>query len=233
MTEDKHDKIEIVGTHEAYAGWTKLLVATVRLPDGRTIKREIEDHGNGVCVLPYHPIRKTAVLVQQARLPVLYAAGGQQTLEAIAGMIEDRDAEACVHREVMEEALLKLDSLEHVFTAWTMPGLSTELMHFYLAVYSGEARPEIRGGAVGEDEDHDRRRDRPCRFSADGGRQCAARRQDPGAGADAAPAPARFILTVPAWNKPRSVPIVNTRRIRVGFGECYNAIGSRPAIFRN
>ncbi len=152
MTQDQDGKIEIVGTQQAYAGWTKLLVATIRLPDGRTIKREIEDHGEAICVLPYNPIRKTAVLVRQSRVPVLFAADRQHTLEAIAGIIEDRSAETCVHREVMEEALLKLDSLEPVFTAWTMPGISTEFMHFYFAVYSGDARPEIRGGVAGEDE---------------------------------------------------------------------------------
>ncbi len=145
-------EIEILSTNEASAGWTKLLVATIRMPDGRVLRREIEDHGEAICVLPYHPIRKTAVLVRQPRIPVLYAARQPQTLEAIAGVIEDKDAATCVHREAMEEALLKLDSLEHVFTAWTMPGLSTELMHFYLAVYSGEARGEMRGGA---DEDED------------------------------------------------------------------------------
>jgi len=153
MTQDKDGKIEIVGTQQAYAGWTRLYVATIRLPDGRTIKREIEDHGGAICVLPYNPILKTAVLVRQSRVPVLFAAARQQTLEAIAGVIEDHNAEACVHREVMEEALLKFDSLEPVFTAWTMPGLSTEFMHFYFAVYSGAARPEIRGGVAGEDED--------------------------------------------------------------------------------
>jgi nudix-type nucleoside diphosphatase (YffH/AdpP family) len=153
MTQDKSAKIEIVGTKQIYAGWTKLFVARLRLPDGRTIEREIEDHGEGVCVLPYHPRRKTAVLVRQPRAPVLYAAGRQETLEVIAGIIEqDDNPDACAHREVMEEALLKLDSLEQVFTAWTMPGISTELMHFYLAEYSGEARPEIRGGTADENE---------------------------------------------------------------------------------
>jgi nudix-type nucleoside diphosphatase (YffH/AdpP family) len=152
MTENTNGKTEIVDTREAYAGWTKLLVATVRLPDGQTIKRDIEDHGEAVCVLPYHAVRKTAVLVRQMRAPVLYAAKQQQTLEAIAGGIEDKDAATCVHREAMEEAQLKLDSLEHLFTAWTMPGISTELMHFYLGVYSGDARPDVSGG-VDEDED--------------------------------------------------------------------------------
>ncbi len=151
MTEQTNENVEIVDTHEVYGGWSKLLVATVRLPDGRTIKREIEDHGEAVCVLPYHPVRKTAVLVRQWRVPVLYAAKQQDVLEAVAGVIEDVDAATCAHREVMEEAHLKLDSLEPLFTAWTMPGLSTEHMHFFLAVYSGEPRPEIRGG-VDEDE---------------------------------------------------------------------------------
>lgn len=150
--QNKVGKIEILGIREAYAGWTKLLVATTRLPDGGTMAREIEDHGAAVCVLPYHPIRKTAVVVRQARVPVLYTTGQYETMEAVAGVIERENAEACAHREVMEEALLKLDSLEHVFTAWTMPGISTELMHFYLGVYSGDARLELRGG-VDKDED--------------------------------------------------------------------------------
>jgi nudix-type nucleoside diphosphatase (YffH/AdpP family) len=152
MTDNQTAHIAIAGTREVYAGWTKLLVATIRLPDGRTIKREIEDHGEAVCVLPYHPTRKTAVLVRQFRVPVLYAAQKRETLEAIAGGIEETDPSACVHREAMEEAHLKLDSLERVFTAWTMPGISTELMHFYLAIYSGDARPDIEGG-VDDDED--------------------------------------------------------------------------------
>jgi nudix-type nucleoside diphosphatase (YffH/AdpP family) len=151
MAEETSEDVEITGTHEVYGGWSKLLVATIRLPDGRTIKREIEDHGEAVCVLPYHPIRKTAVLVRQWRVPVLYAAKRQQVLEAVAGVIEDVDAATCAHREVMEEAQLKLDSLEPLFSAWTMPGLSTEHMHFFLATYSGEPRPEVRGG-VDEDE---------------------------------------------------------------------------------
>jgi nudix-type nucleoside diphosphatase (YffH/AdpP family) len=152
MTDQIDGEVQILDTHEVYGGWSKLLVATIRLPDGRTIKREIEDHGEAVCVLPYHPGRKTAVLVRQWRVPVIYAAKQLNLLEAVAGVIEDVDAATCAHREVMEEAQLKLDSLEHLFTAWTMPGLSTEHMHFFLATYSGAPRPEVRGG-VDEDED--------------------------------------------------------------------------------
>ena len=144
----------IVETKTVHAGWTKLLIATVQLPDGHSFKREIEDHGEAICVLPYHPGRKTAVLVRQPRIPLLYVAQQEQSLEAVAGVIEEKDPDVTVHREVMEEAKLKLDSIEHVFTAWTMPGISTERMHFYLAQYSGAARPDTEGGAD-EDEDED------------------------------------------------------------------------------
>jgi nudix-type nucleoside diphosphatase (YffH/AdpP family) len=142
----------IIETKAVHTGWTKLLIATVLLPDGHSFKREIEDHGEAICVLPYHPGRKTAVLVRQPRIPLLYAAQQEQSLEAVAGVIEETDPDVTVHREVMEEAKLELDSIEHVFTAWTMPGISTERMHFYLAQYSGAARPDTEGGA---DEDED------------------------------------------------------------------------------
>ena len=122
-----------------HAGWTKILVATIRLPDGSTIKREIEDHGAAVCVLPYHPLRKTAILVRQFRAPTFFAANQENTLEAIAGILEESDPAQCARREAMEEAGLKLVSLECAFTG-TMPGLCTERMYFYLVPF--RARPE-------------------------------------------------------------------------------------------
>jgi nudix-type nucleoside diphosphatase (YffH/AdpP family) len=150
MTNEKH---EIIHVQTEYESWAKFLVATIRLPDGRIINREIEDHGTAVCVLPYNTRRKTAVLVRQFRAPVFFATDQQEMLEAIAGIVEENSAVECARREAMEEARLKLDSLEYIFTGWTMPGLSTERMHFYLAIYSGESRTEIRGGIPNEHED--------------------------------------------------------------------------------
>jgi nudix-type nucleoside diphosphatase (YffH/AdpP family) len=143
----------LLGTHTGYAGWAKLLIATIQLADGHTVEREIEDHGEAVCILPYNSVRRTAILVRQLRAPVLFAAGAQETLEAIAGAIENEDPPACVRREAMEEALLDLVSVEHIFSAWTMPGISSERMHFFLGHYTGDARRELRGGVAGEHED--------------------------------------------------------------------------------
>jgi len=155
-TGDRSDerRHKIVRTHTHYAGWAKFLVAAVRSPDGRTVDREIEDHGEAVCVLPYNPARRTAILVRQFRAPPLFAAGEEATLEAVAGIIErGEDAAACGRRETREEAALELESVQHVFTAWTMPGLSTERMHFYLATYTGDARSDARGGIAAEHEE--------------------------------------------------------------------------------
>lgn len=143
----------ILSTRTAHAGWTKITLATIRLPDGKTITREIEDHGAAICVLPYNPQRKTAVLVRQFRAPVFSACGQEETLEAIAGILEETDPADCARREAAEETGLQLDSVEHVFTAWTMPGLSTERMHFFLATYASEVVENRRYGVPGEDED--------------------------------------------------------------------------------
>jgi nudix-type nucleoside diphosphatase (YffH/AdpP family) len=135
-----------------YQGWGRYLVATIRLPDGQTVRREIEDHGQAVGVLPYDAERRTALLVRQFRAPVFLAARQEETLEAIAGIQEGPDPAACVRREAFEEAGVRLDALEHVVAAWTMPGISTERMDLYLAPYRTTDRIGAGGGLPEEHE---------------------------------------------------------------------------------
>ena len=132
--------MEITHIETVHSGWAKFLVATVRRADGRTFRREIEDHGTAACVLPYDPERRTAVLVRQFRVPVYYAAREPHTLEAIAGIVEEADTAQNARREAREEAGLELGAIEPVGEGWTMPGVSTERMHLYLATYRGRAR---------------------------------------------------------------------------------------------
>jgi len=140
---------ELIDIQTLYSGWIRLLRAKLRLPGGEVIEREIEDHGEAACVLPYDPERRTAMLVRQLRAPVLYAAGHDSMLEAIAGVVEAEDSAACARREAMEEAGVALGPIESVAIAWTMPGISTERMHFFLAHYSAGAPLENRSA---EDE---------------------------------------------------------------------------------
>ena len=114
--------VEIIRTEEKYRGWCKLLLAQVRYPDGRIVKREIEDHGRASCVLPYDAARKTALLVRQLRVPPLYAGGEATILEAPAGLIDPgEDGNTAARREAMEEVGVRLASLDPVASAWSMP----------------------------------------------------------------------------------------------------------------
>ena len=142
----------IIDEKVLHDGWGRLLGLRIRLPDGEVIKREVEDHGNAICVLPYDPERRVAVLVRQFRAPVFHAAGEADLLEAPAGMLDEDDPADCARREAFEEVGLALTSLEPAGAVWTMPGISTEFMHLYLARYGPRDRTGAGGGVAGEHE---------------------------------------------------------------------------------
>jgi nudix-type nucleoside diphosphatase (YffH/AdpP family) len=142
---------EIVSLDAKHRGWSTLYVATIRLADGSTIRREIEDHGAAACVLPYDPQRRTALLIRQLRAPTLYAAGETALLEAPAGLIDPgEDEPTTARREAMEETGVRLASLERVVAAWSMPGVSSERMPLFLGSYSQADRIGAGGGDDGE-----------------------------------------------------------------------------------
>ncbi len=145
-------KPAILSVRPAHEGWGKYLIVDVRLPNGVEVVREMEDHGDAISVLPYNPVRRTALLVRQLRVPAFMAKGEESVLEAIAGGIEEGDPDACTRREAMEEAGLRLGAIDHVGAAWTMPGISTERVDLYLATYGEEDRIGEGGGVPGEHE---------------------------------------------------------------------------------
>jgi nudix-type nucleoside diphosphatase (YffH/AdpP family) len=142
----------ILGVETLHEGWGKLLLLRIELPDGHVLKREVEDHGAAVAVLPYDPERRLAVLVRQFRAPVFHAAGKADVLEAPAGMLDEDDPEMCARREAGEEVGLTLRDLEPVGAVWTMPGVSTEHMHLFLAPYAAADRTGEGGGLAEEHE---------------------------------------------------------------------------------
>lgn len=145
-------KHELVSLETRHKGWASLSVAKIRLPDGKVIDRDVEDHGAAVAVLPFDPDHKTAILVEQLRAPPFVALGQEHTLEAIAGIVEGEDALDAARREALEEGGLELRDLERVATAWSAPGISTERMTLYLAVYQPAHRIAAGGGVAHEDE---------------------------------------------------------------------------------
>lgn len=143
---------EITSLEARHEGWSSYYVAHVRLPDGAEVKREIEDHGLAVGVLPYDPDRRVAMLIRQFRVAAFFAARVDSLLECPAGLLEEDDPAEGIRREALEEVGLRLGTLEPVATVWTMPGVSTERMHLFLAPYNADDRVGEGGGLADEHE---------------------------------------------------------------------------------
>jgi nudix-type nucleoside diphosphatase (YffH/AdpP family) len=140
-------------TETLYEGWLKILGLHIRLEQGEELRREIEDHGRAVAVLPYDPQRRSALVIRLLRSPVLLAAGELELLEAPAGMVDEgEDAAAAAIREAREETGVRLSALQHLGAVWSMPGISTERIDLYLAAYTQSDRIEAGGGVAGEHE---------------------------------------------------------------------------------
>jgi nudix-type nucleoside diphosphatase (YffH/AdpP family) len=145
--------IEIEKRDILYKGWNTFSLATIRLENGARITRSVEDHGAVAVVLAYDPERRTALLVRQFRAPVFIAADKPDLLEAVAGLIDEGDADDTTRREAMEEAGLRLGALEPVGILWSTPGSSTERLDLFLAPYRESDRVGDGGGLDHEHED--------------------------------------------------------------------------------
>jgi nudix-type nucleoside diphosphatase (YffH/AdpP family) len=153
MTESSPSAPLLLDHSVVHDGWSTFSVGRFRLSSGAVVSREIEDHGRAVCVLPYDPERRIAVLVRQFRPPVFQAAGVAALVEAPAGLLDEDDPETGARREAQEEVGLTLRDLEFVVSGWSMPGISTERMEFYLAPFTAADRTHAGGGLADEHED--------------------------------------------------------------------------------
>ena len=144
--------VELRKVETVYQGYLTVMSATFSGPDGGTFKREIEHHGRAACVLPYDPVRRTALLVNLPRAPVIWAGGPSELLEAPAGMVEDEDAEDTAVREAMEECGVRLGRLEPAGSPFSCPGVSSERVDLFLAAYTAADRIGAGGGVAGENE---------------------------------------------------------------------------------
>jgi len=143
---------KIEGSDLIYEGWGRFLMLRVRRDDGSEITHQVDDHGDGVAVLPYDPARRMMMLTRQVRPPLLLKGEQRMLLELPAGRLETDNPEQCARREVLEEVGLKIERLEHIGTFWVCPATSTERVHIYLGAYSSRSRVSPGGGSSIEDE---------------------------------------------------------------------------------
>jgi nudix-type nucleoside diphosphatase (YffH/AdpP family) len=149
--EKRADRASIAGNEAVLRGWVSVYRLHLQMPDGVVVERHIEDHGPGVAVLPYDPDRRVALLITQPRAPVLLAGEGD-VLEVIAGRLDGADPAERAREEAREEGGVELGRLDPIVHLWSMPSISTERLHLYLAPYSAEARVSAGGGCKDEHE---------------------------------------------------------------------------------
>jgi nudix-type nucleoside diphosphatase (YffH/AdpP family) len=143
---------KIIAATTLHRGFCRLLRLRVRLADGTEFDREVEDHGAAVAVLPYDPVRRMALLIRLLRTPVLLMTNAPELLEVPAGLLDDDNPADAARRELHEETGLRVDEFEPMGWVWSMPGISTERMHLYLARYSEADRISDGGGVASEHE---------------------------------------------------------------------------------
>ncbi len=104
-----------------------LRIDTVELPNQKYSKREIIEHGGGVAIIAIKD--KKLLLVKQYRKAV-----EESIYELPAGKLESTETpEECANREFTEETGYESKNMKFLFSFYSSPGFSNELIHLFLA----------------------------------------------------------------------------------------------------
>lgn len=103
-------------------------VLKVKLPDGKTTRREIVYHPGAVAIVPILP-RNKIILVKQYRKAV-----EKSLLEIPAGTLEKGENPLrCAQRELIEETGYKAKKTSKLLEFYPAPGYSSEKIHIFKA----------------------------------------------------------------------------------------------------
>jgi len=132
-------KEELIESQTLYRGRVVTLrIDTVRLPSGRTARREIVEHRGAVAIVPMLD-EDTVLLIRQYRQAV-----GEVLLEIPAGTLEpDEPPDTCAQRELEEETGYQSHQIRKLFSQYLAPGYSQEVLHVYLAEELTRTRPQL------------------------------------------------------------------------------------------
>ncbi|MAZ29471.1 MAG: GDP-mannose pyrophosphatase NudK [Cytophagaceae bacterium] len=153
----KNNRVKIKETKILSDNWYTLNKVTYdyQKKDGtwETQEREAYDRGNGATILLYNPRKKTVILIKQFRLPT-YVNGNESgmLIEACAGLLDKDNAEDCIRKETEEETGYKIEKVSKIFEAYMSPGSVTEIVHFFIAEYTGDMKIGEGGGLAEEQE---------------------------------------------------------------------------------
>lgn len=119
----------------------------------QTQEREVYDRGNGAVILLYNKDKGTVVLTSQLRIPTWFNGNTDGLMiEACAGMLDEKDPEACIIRETEEETGYKLSDVKKIMEVYMSPGSVTEILYFFTGAYSDSMKTGNGGGIETEHE---------------------------------------------------------------------------------
>lgn len=150
-------KVEILRTDILSDNWYILKRIEYEITDHLGNKkrqlREAYDRGNGATILLYNQDQGTVILTRQFRLPTFINGNPDGMLiEACAGLLDKDDPENCIRRETEEETGYLIKDVKKVFEAYMSPGSVTEILYFFVAVYTKDMKITAGGGIEEEQE---------------------------------------------------------------------------------
>ena len=113
--------------------------------------REIWDHGDGVACLLHDENSDTVLLVRQFRLVAALTGEDGYLIEVPAGMVDEKDHQAQMLRELAEETGYQPTTLRKVATAFASPGSCTEKITLFEGTYSRAHQTAGKGGGNAEE----------------------------------------------------------------------------------
>jgi len=126
-----------IDSREIYNGKViKVRVDQVELANGRKASREIVEHSGGVVIIPVND-NGEILLVEQYRKPL-----DKSLLELPAGKLEPGEKPLfCARRELIEETGYEAGKMEYLFSFYTTPGFSDEMLYLFLATDLRKTEP--------------------------------------------------------------------------------------------
>lgn len=118
-----------VATKEIYNGKIiKVRYDEVIVPGGRKSGREIVEHPGGVTIIAVTD-KGEILMVEQYRKPA-----EENLLELPAGKLEENEEPViCAKRELVEETGYQAGKIEYLFSFYSTPGFSNEVLHLFFA----------------------------------------------------------------------------------------------------
>ena len=108
--------------------------------------REIFERGVVVAVLPFDPVRRQVVLIEQFRAGALDDPDGPWLIECVAGVIEaGEEEEGVARREAQEESGCNIGELETISRYYVSPGGTTENCSLFCGIVDSDGVGGIHG----------------------------------------------------------------------------------------